>query len=36
VLYGEHDGTDIIPEGTTDQMTYWVDNEAPDALGDGE
>ena len=27
VLYGEHDGTDIIPEGTTDQMTYWADNE---------
>ena len=31
VLYGEHDGTDIIPEGTTDQMTYWVDNEAADS-----
>jgi len=25
VLYGEHDGTDIIPDGTDDQMTYWVD-----------
>jgi len=25
VLGGEHDGTDIIPEGTADQMTYWAD-----------
>ncbi|WP_232686605.1 UMP kinase [Halobacterium zhouii] len=24
VLYGEHDGTDIIPDGTDDEMTYWV------------
>ena len=23
-LYGEHDGTDVIPEGTDDEMSYWV------------
>ncbi|MFC4550244.1 MULTISPECIES: UMP kinase [Halorussus] len=27
VRFGEHDGTDIIPEGTDDQMTYWVSDE---------
>ena len=25
VLYGEHGGTDIIPDGTDDEMTYWVE-----------
>lgn len=27
VRYGEHSGTDIIPEGADDQMTYWVSDE---------
>ena len=27
VRFGEHDGTDIIPEGTDDQMTYWASDE---------
>jgi uridylate kinase len=27
VLRGEHDGTDVIPPGTDDEMTYWVDDE---------
>jgi uridylate kinase len=27
VRYGEHDGTDIVPEGADDQMTYWVPDE---------
>ncbi|MGB9964723.1 UMP kinase [Halobacterium sp. CBA1126] len=27
VLRGEHDGTDVIPEGTADQMTYWADDQ---------
>ncbi|MCT9094436.1 UMP kinase [Haloarchaeobius sp. HME9146] len=25
VRHGEHDGTDIIPEGTGDNLTYWVE-----------
>lgn len=25
VRYGEHDGTDIIPEGTGDELTYWAE-----------
>jgi len=24
VLYGDHEGTDIIPDGADDQMTYWA------------
>ncbi len=27
VLYGEHDGTDIVPEGSPDEMDYWVQSE---------
>ena len=27
VLRGEHGGTDIVPAGTDDEMTYWVDDE---------
>jgi uridylate kinase len=36
VLYGEHDGTDIIPEGTTDRMNYWADDEDEYALSESE
>ncbi|WP_327051113.1 UMP kinase [Halomicrococcus gelatinilyticus] len=27
VLRGEHDGTDVVPAGADDEMTYWVDDE---------
>ena len=27
VRYGEHDGTDVVPEGADDQMTYWASDE---------
>lgn len=27
VRFGEHDGTDVIPDGTDNQMTYWADNQ---------
>jgi uridylate kinase len=27
VLRGEHDGTDIVPEGSADEMDYWVQAE---------
>jgi uridylate kinase len=27
VRYGEHDGTDIVPQGADDQMTYWASDE---------
>jgi uridylate kinase len=25
VHHGEHDGTDVIPEGTGDELTYWAE-----------
>jgi uridylate kinase len=27
VRYGDHDGTDVVPEGADDQMTYWASDE---------
>ncbi|WP_336343629.1 UMP kinase [Halalkalicoccus ordinarius] len=27
VRYGDHDGTDVIPEGVGDEPTYWAENE---------
>ena len=27
VRYGEHDGTDVIPEGVGEEPTYWADDE---------
>jgi uridylate kinase len=27
VLYGDHDGTDIVPEGSADEMDYWVQHD---------
>ncbi len=27
VRYGDHDGTDVIPEGVGEKPTYWADNE---------
>lgn len=27
VLWGDHDGTDVIPDGAQDQMTYWAEQE---------
>lgn len=27
VRYGDHDGTDVIPEGAGDEPTYWADGE---------